>query len=218
VTRREVLIIMTPHIQRSEADQARILAEESAKMHWCVPDVAAIHGHGMHVIGPASQGARVVPNGPNSAPGGHYAPGPAYFGSMPGDPTAGANAQPGFLPPNAQPYYPGISAPMAPMSPLGSISPMAPPAALPPTGASLPPTPTITPAAAIPGAPGAGAPVVPAAGALPAATTQPIGRSFRMELPRIPILPPATGSSSQPADRRNTEAMEGRLKWDVFGR
>ena len=55
---------MTPHIMRSEADQARILAEESAKMHWCLPDIAAIHGHGMEVMGPASQGARVVPNGP----------------------------------------------------------------------------------------------------------------------------------------------------------
>ena len=98
-----------------------------------------------------------------------------------------------------------------PMGPMGPIPPMTPPA-------NLPPTPTITPAAMIPGAPGANSPVVHAAGAQPAATAQPIGRSFHMELPRIPILPPATGSSSQPADRRNTEATEGRLKWDVFGR
>src|SRR5262249_38202935 len=39
IQRREVLIIMTPHIIRSEADQARILAEEAQRTHWCVPDI-----------------------------------------------------------------------------------------------------------------------------------------------------------------------------------
>jgi len=49
----ETLIIMTPHIIRSEYDHARILAEESAKMKWCLPEVAKSHTHGMEVIGPA---------------------------------------------------------------------------------------------------------------------------------------------------------------------
>ena len=229
VTRREVLIIMTPHIMRSEADQARILAEESAKMHWCLPDAAAIHGHGMEVMGPASQGARVVPtNAPSGAPGGHYVPGPSYFGSMPGDPSAGANVQPGFLPPNAQPYYPGVSPPvgtpavpghpMSPVGPVGSIGPMAPPMAQPATGGMLPPTPTITPAAMLPGSPGSTAPVVPAAAIQPAATPPPGNRSYRMDMPKKPEQPAGNGSPAQPAVSRNTDAMEGRLKWDVFGR
>jgi general secretion pathway protein D len=71
VTRQEVLIIMTPHIVRSEVDDARILAEESARLPSCFQDWARIHGHGMEVIGPATLGARVVPTNP-MAPGGGF--------------------------------------------------------------------------------------------------------------------------------------------------
>jgi hypothetical protein len=70
----------------------------------------------------------------------------------------------------------------------------------------------------LPGSASSGAAVVPAAGTQPSTTAQPIGRSFRMELPRIPIQPIAPGDSNQPADRRNAEATEGRLQWNVFGR
>jgi type II secretory pathway component GspD/PulD (secretin) len=135
VARQEVIVIMTPHIVRSEADQARILAEEVARMHSCIPDYARIHGHGMEVIGPATLGARVVPTNP-LAPGGGYfnaqppsnaAPqygpantsGPAYFGdiqreSIPADPIPGT-VRPGgislvpqqqyYQAPNGQPIY-----------------------------------------------------------------------------------------------------------------
>ena len=75
--RREILVIVTPHIVRSEFDHARILAEESAKMKWCLPEIARMHTHGMEVMGPASQGARPVPTGPQVG----FVPGPAYFGN-----------------------------------------------------------------------------------------------------------------------------------------
>ena len=39
IQRREVLIIMTPHIIRNEFDHARILAEETAKLKWCLPEI-----------------------------------------------------------------------------------------------------------------------------------------------------------------------------------
>jgi general secretion pathway protein D len=150
IQRREVLVIMTPHIMRSEADQARILAEEAARINWCTPDIARIHGHGMEVIGPATQGARAVPlNGPMSGapggyPGGYYAPGPAYFGSIApeGSNPAAVATQPGMLPPHAQPYYPGATGqPMnpQPMHPGAVPAPAAPP--VPPVG--LPAAPVV---------------------------------------------------------------------------
>jgi hypothetical protein len=238
VQRREVLIIMTPHIMRSEADQARILAEESARMHWCLPDVAAIHGHGMEVMGPASQGARVVPNG-NGPQGNQYMPGSTFYGAMPASPGETGGPQPGLLPPAAQPFHPGVSAPIGapaatpgPMSPMGSMGPMSPispmnpmmnpmtpPAAQPVPGASaLPPTPTITPAAMIPGALNPGSAIMPAAATQPAMSGPPSGRLYRMEMPKKPEPPAGEGIPAARTDRRNTDAMEGRLQWDVFGR
>jgi len=40
----ELLIIMTPHIVRNEADIDAIKRTESARMHWCLADVLALHG------------------------------------------------------------------------------------------------------------------------------------------------------------------------------
>jgi hypothetical protein len=182
ISRREVLVIMTPHIIRSEADQARVLAEEAGKMVWCVPDIERIHGHGMEVIGPASQGARAVPTNGNG--GGYYTPGPAYFGAMGPQPEARANPvgaapQPGLLSPHAQPYFPNVSGPVAPgMTPPGHAptpgAPQVPPSPLPaatqpgagtpggiPPGPVPPGTPAITPTAMMPGQPAGAVPVTP---------------------------------------------------------
>jgi len=49
-SRRELIFIMTPHIVRSEADMARILAEEAKKINFSLKDVDAIHGHGTDVL------------------------------------------------------------------------------------------------------------------------------------------------------------------------
>jgi general secretion pathway protein D len=43
--KKELLIIMTPHIVRCREDAERILAEESRKIDWMVSDVAKIHGN-----------------------------------------------------------------------------------------------------------------------------------------------------------------------------
>ena len=60
-TRRELLVIMTPHIIHCDLDAARVLAQESRRMSWILGEVAAMHGHGMEVMGPAAEGAVPVP-------------------------------------------------------------------------------------------------------------------------------------------------------------
>jgi type II secretion system protein D len=107
VAKRELLIIMTPHIVRGEMDNARILAEESRRMNWCVPDIAKIHGHGMEVIGPAMKGANPAPMPTMTYP----QTGPAYFGPIGGDP------QPNVVWPQA------TMAPQGTMMPQGTIMP-----------------------------------------------------------------------------------------------
>jgi type II secretory pathway component GspD/PulD (secretin) len=45
VTRKtELLIIMTPHIVRTDEDIERLNARESERMNWCLADVANVHG------------------------------------------------------------------------------------------------------------------------------------------------------------------------------
>ena len=110
VARHETLIIMTPHIIRSEIDNARILAEESSRMHGCFPEYARIHGHGMEVMGPAAWGARVVPTNPMAPGGGFFPPlpgdsGPVFMGEfnrseqMPVNSFPGTGGQQGMNPP-----------------------------------------------------------------------------------------------------------------------
>ena len=43
-SRKELLIIMTPHIVRNEADADAIKQAEAARMSWCLSDVLKIHG------------------------------------------------------------------------------------------------------------------------------------------------------------------------------
>jgi len=44
--RTELLIILTPHVVRNEADAERIRQTESARMHWCMADVVKMHEDG----------------------------------------------------------------------------------------------------------------------------------------------------------------------------
>ncbi len=162
IARREILVIVTPHIVRSEFDHARILAEESAKMKWCLPEIAHAHTHGMEVMGPAAKGARPVPTNPGPVPSAQgYVPGPAYFGTM--DPTAitPAYPQPGYIPPGAiaPGYAPPVGAAPMPVQP----APV-------PTGA-VPPT-TAAPMA-LPGSPVGAAPVAPMVPGVPPAWANP---------------------------------------------
>jgi hypothetical protein len=184
VQRREILIIMTPHIIRNEADQARVLAEEARRMEWCLPDIARVHGHGLEVIGPAMRGATPtpVPGFPN--PGGPI-PGGFQFG-----PTA-----PWMQPTNWVPPEPPVPAPVVapPGAPLPAPTPLpfpppdgmgaaAPAPAAPPAGVSLPPF--------VPAGPYTPAGTVAPAGATaPAAPAAPAGRGFTMTLPQPPAPP-----------------------------
>ena len=224
---REVLIIMTPQIMRARPIR-RILAEETAKMHWCLPDVGRIHGGGMEVMGPAADGARPVPNGQipmgQNPPGGYYTPGPAYFGSITPPVATGTNPppavvpQPGTIHPHAQPYYPGISGPAmpaAPTAPPALTVPTAAPGTLPvPTQpvSSLPPAmPTSRPRADS-RTTGRGAPVVPTAAMQPMAPTPPAAAiRWSIRRPRRNRNPAPTNAPADKTDRRNTEAKEGRL-------
>lgn len=42
----ELLIVLTPHVVRDEADAERIRQIESARMHWCMADVVKLHEDG----------------------------------------------------------------------------------------------------------------------------------------------------------------------------
>lgn len=43
-TKTELLIIMTPHIVRTEEDAEAIKRVEAARMHWCLADIVEVHG------------------------------------------------------------------------------------------------------------------------------------------------------------------------------
>lgn len=43
-SRRELLIILTPHVVRNQADADRVRQMESARMNWCLRDIEQIHG------------------------------------------------------------------------------------------------------------------------------------------------------------------------------
>ena len=51
-SRRELLVIMTPHIVRCEADANRILLDEIKRMDWVLRDVEAVHGTGRSPLPP----------------------------------------------------------------------------------------------------------------------------------------------------------------------
>jgi Flp pilus assembly secretin CpaC len=238
--RREVLIIMTPHIVRSEADQARILAEESQRMHWCVPDISRLQGHGMEVIGPAMHGARPVPTNitpPAGAP--TYVPGPYYFGG-PGSPDGAYGLGSAPLPPGLQPAQPvptqpalaqpqpfnpggapqpGASPVPAPATPAVPVPPPAPPQ--PQQGFAVPPQAQPQP---LPGVPvmSAAPNVTPASAAFPAgplppgtAPAQPQppqGRSFQMVTPDGRVLyPTAVVPAPQPVSPTAHRGFEMRV-------
>lgn len=59
-TKKELLVILTPHIVYSSTDAERILAEEQKRIDWILADVNKIHG-------PVSTGPRILPEpvGPN---------------------------------------------------------------------------------------------------------------------------------------------------------
>ena len=208
VQRREIIIIMTPHIVRSEFDQARLLAEEVGPSKHCWPEVMAAHKHGNEVIGPALKGARPVPVNPAVVPAPQpYVPGPAYFGSY--DPTAPNFVQPGALVPTqpTQQFQPTV-----PGQPVYQPQPVPPGAMLPmqPAQPQFQPQP-VQPQVPAVGTPGAMAPQTPMwpNGVMPISGTQPAfsGSPFAqppMAQPPAPAAP--TYAQPRPAGQPYTMA------------
>jgi type II secretion system protein D len=234
IQRREVLIIMTPHIVRNEADHARLLAEEAARMNWCTQDIGRLHGHGMEIIGPAMEGARVVPTSPTtsnataSPPASHSLPPPSIVPSPAPTPSSPATTPPADTP-TIQPQ-----ATLPPPTPVPTIPqlPGAPPAVsvtvptttsgiplgtAPPHNASVPAAITATPSvAANRGGETSGLPQ-------PNVITLP-GKPYQLVLPPAvgpesspaPVAVPTPTAPAEPARRRLFGTKEGRL-WNPFG-
>ena len=71
-TKRELLVILTPHVIRNCADSERLLMEEARKMSWVLKDVDRLYGTGPKAAGPDGSpippGAWVRPDGPPPLP------------------------------------------------------------------------------------------------------------------------------------------------------
>jgi len=94
--RSELLIIMTPHIVRNQAEAEEVKRIESARMHWCLSDVLEVHGRGSQrqpseewseveteVIYPHMDPLGVYPRVPGAGNGPELVPAP------PGEPAGG---------------------------------------------------------------------------------------------------------------------------------
>ncbi len=115
--RRELIFIMTPHIVRSEADMARILAEEAKKMSWSLKDVDALHGHGMDVLSGRYHNALLPQQVPYCPPGEV----PPNLMNLPFSPTG--QVTPG-TPGPAPIYHPPAGTPMGTPLPTQGPPPM----------------------------------------------------------------------------------------------
>jgi len=117
-SKRELMVILTPHIVRSQADAQRVLAEEARRMDWIIGDVCKLHGPGgLEAILPPPQTPPSEPctplpvlNGPlDAGVAVPTLPPPAVMPSaVPAPPQAAPpppQAQP--VPVNPPPYVPG---------------------------------------------------------------------------------------------------------------
>jgi type II secretory pathway component GspD/PulD (secretin) len=93
----EILVILTPHVIRSQEDQDRVSAEEARRMHWIESDVIKLQGPaGLQAILPAQQLPPAVM---------HVEPGQLVPENLPAGPTPATQtpAMPPVPPPAAPP-------------------------------------------------------------------------------------------------------------------
>lgn len=138
--KRELLVIMTPHIVRTPEEAQRILMMEARRMDWILGDVCKVHGPG----GLES----ILPYRPNcgDAPNGLCVPG----GEAP-DVHGGVEPSPNQLPNIIVPPAPGVPQPMVP--PSSQANPPAPsarPATLPAASRTIQPAVSLQPAGQLP--------------------------------------------------------------------
>lgn len=119
----ELLIIMTPHIVRTEADAERIKRLESSRMHWCLGDVLAMHGtEGGRRRTDNWSDAETAVVYPDTNPAGIIVPNSAAPGAWNGEfvPTPAPQGQPSSAPSGTmQPPSEPPAAPQEPVAPLG---------------------------------------------------------------------------------------------------
>jgi type II secretory pathway component GspD/PulD (secretin) len=171
--RDELLIIMTPHIVRTESDMDLIKQAEAARMSWCLSDVTALHGEaGLRNRSDAWSDSEVPTVYPDGSPPGASKPSGLELlptpQAIPDPPGAAGSAlrqnnsavlgQPGAPPPGAPPgilnpvsvqqgWYPGAAPPTG-VQPATYNQPAAPW----PAGAQGPPPPgSFAPQASPPG-------------------------------------------------------------------
>ena len=195
-SRRELIFIMTPHIVRSEADMARILAEEAKKINFSLKDVDAIHGHGTDILS-GRYHQSLLPRQQQYCPPGEV---PPNLMNLPYSPT-------GQVTPGA-PSPPQLYAP-----PVGYPAPL--PSNGPPMGSNLPGPPAGFSGPNQLGAPG-GAPQI---GAIP--TVQP--QSFNAPTPTPANKSWTFGGSTgrgmtPPNGGANTDKSKEGNPWRVYGR
>lgn len=121
INRTELLIIMTPYVMRTDEHVAWLNMRESERMHWCLADVANIHGQAQNFTSSADPGLQTpvifpaetpTPEGlvaPESLPPGVAAP--SGWSTLPGvTPGQPAPGQAPFLPgdPNYLPAPPNM--------------------------------------------------------------------------------------------------------------
>ena len=111
--KRELLVILTPHIVRSQDEMQRILAEEARRMDWILGDVCRVHGPG------GLEG--ILPQPPCSQDNANPLP---LVCPTPADPNAPA---PLIVPPMAPQYLPSSPTPPAPMPQSSRSIPSSPP-------------------------------------------------------------------------------------------
>jgi hypothetical protein len=153
-TKTELIVILTPHVCRCQADVDRITAEESRRIDWILSDVARLHASsGMPGVLPAPQlpemQAPAVPVAPaNPAftvpPGTSFIP-PGATVTPPGSYVIPPSAQPGgpVGPPLVMPSVPVLPQPTPVPVPPGVIDPQQ----QQPAGPTLTPVMPATPAA-----------------------------------------------------------------------
>jgi general secretion pathway protein D len=122
--RRELMIILTPHVVNNEYDMERIKQAEFARMNWCLADLIALHGdiggNAGHVLaGPELIYPQEIPleGEIHPVPESDYLPLPADPGMLPA---------PDVLPPPGAPPYGAPLPGTAPSPPPGSL-PLYPP-------------------------------------------------------------------------------------------
>jgi type II secretory pathway component GspD/PulD (secretin) len=193
--KREVLVILTPHVVRSQVEADRVLSEEARKTDWILSDVNRIHSPpDMYKIVPGGQLPRnrlPIPGqapcvGPDGTPIGPIPPG------VPGAPIAPTIPAGPLLPFwNGDPAWPPKEIPV----------PVAPPPAPGPGTPLPPPTPTTPPIEPPPPAAGQGA-----------GTAEPAGPVLAPTAYTAPSAPPA----QPPAPAQPTQGKES--KWKLFHR